>query len=188
MKLPVKIAFIIALISSLITYVFYKLGYGLKVAEMSPLWNMFLLVSSIGLSLFLVGKTNGFKQLTFIEDFKNAMQGGLIFVILISIFTLFYHESIDTSFVDMKLNERLSANMKNVPNEAAYLEFQKEDRTWQDKSYLDYIENQEDQSVVGLSAKSLALGHLVAGLFLALAFSIFSTLVFRFIVLKDINK
>ena len=188
MKLPVRIAFVLTLISIAITFGFYMTDNGIKVAEMSPLWNMFLLVSSIGLSLFLVSKANGFKEISFIEDFKNAMQGGLIFVILISIFTLVYHQSVDTSFVDQKLNERLEANMKNVPNEAAYLELQIEDPTWQGKSYLDYMENQEDQTVLGLSSKSLALGHLVVGLFLALAFSIFATFVFRFIVLKDINK
>ena len=186
MKLPLRVAMICFLVSVAITFSFYFLGEKIKAAELSGLWNMFLLIVAIAISLFLVKKQANFETKSFIEDFKVALQGGMVFVVLISVFTYAYHAKIDTTYVDYRLDEHLARNIQNVPDEATYLKLQKEDVTWKGKSYLDYIENQEDQATIGLSAYSLAIGHLGIGLFLTFFFAIFTTLVFRKVVLRDL--
>ncbi len=186
MRMPLRVAMVCFLISVGITMGFYVAGKSIFAAQVNGLWNMFLLLCSIGLGLYLSKRKQGYDQSSsFAEDMKISVQGGIVFVVLLSLFTYVYHSRIDTSFVDLKLNERLEASMKNVPNEAAYAELQKTDMTWKDKSYLDYIENQEDQAVLGLSAKSLAIGYLGIGLFLTLFFSVATTFIWRRIVMMD---
>ncbi len=184
MKIPVRIALICFLVSIVITLGFYYGGKPIIAAELNGFWNIFLLLSAIAIGLFTVRQKEGFVENSFIDDFKISMQGGAVFVLLLALFTYLYHTRIDTEYVEGRLIERLDANIQNVPDEATYLKLQKEDPTWADKSYLDYIENQEDQATPILSAKSLAIGYLAFGLVMALFFSIFTTLIFRKVVLR----
>ena len=184
MKIPLRVAMVCFLISVGITLGFYAAGQTAYGAQISGLWNMFLLLCSIGVGIYFTKKSQGYnKETSFAEDFKVALQGGIVFVLLLSLFTYVFHEKIDNSYVELKLNERLDANLANVPNEAAFLALQAEDITWKDKTYLDYIENQEDQASLGLSAYSFAIGHLGIGLFLAMFFSIATAFIWRQIVM-----
>ena len=186
MKIPLRVAMVCFLISVGITFGFYFAGETAYGAQISGLWNMFLLLCAIGVGIYFTKKSQGYDtETSFAEDFKVAVQGGIVFVVLLSIFTYVYHEKIDNSFIELKLNERLDANLQNVPNEAEFLKLQAEDFTWKNKTYLDYIENQEDQASVGLSAYSFALGHLGIGMFLAMFFSIATTFIWRKIVMMD---
>ncbi|MFK8045098.1 MAG: DUF4199 domain-containing protein [Crocinitomicaceae bacterium] len=186
MKIPLRVAMVCFLISVGITLGFYFTNQTSLGAQMSGLWNMFLLLCAIGLGIYFTMRSRGYNSDTsFAEDFKVSVQGGIVFVVLLSLFTYVFHEKIDQSYIEEKLNERLDANLALVPNETVYLELQKEDITWKDKTYLDYIENQEDQAAEGLSAYSYALGHLGIGMFLALFFSIAVTFIWRKIVMMD---
>ena len=188
MKIPLRIAMVCFLISVGITFGFYfahEVAFGAKISGM---YNMFLLISAIALSIYFTKRDQNFRTDTsFTEDFKVAVQGGVVFVVLLSLFTYVYHE-IDNTFITSKLNERLDANLANVPDEATFKKLQAEDFTWKNKTYLDYIENQEDQANVGLSAYSYALGHLGIGLFLTMFFSIATTFIWRKIVMMDSGK
>lgn len=185
MKYPLRIAMVCFLISVAATLGFYYAGQPIIAAEQNFFWNIFLLLTAIALSLFMVKKQANFEDKTFVEDFKVAMQGGLVFVVLISLFVYVYHTSVDTNYIETRLTERMDYTIDNVPDEAAFAELQEADPTWQDKSYLDFIENQEDQAVPFISAKSLATGYLGFGLFMAMFFSIFTTFIFRKVVMRD---
>jgi len=188
MKLSLRVAMVCFLISVAISLGFYFAGEFASGVELGGLWKMFLLLVAIAMSLYLTKRAANFEQKTFVEDLKVAMQGGIVFVVLISLFTYVFHSSVDTSYVDKKLTERLEYNLKNVPNEKVYKEeVQANDPSWKDKSYLDFLENQEDQAGPILSAKSLGIGHLGLGVFLTFFFSIAATFVIRKIVLYELN-
>lgn len=112
------------------------------------------------------------------------MQGGIIYIIFMGLFVYYYHSSIDTSIIETKRQERLELIDENVPNEKAYLELQANDPTWKGKSYLDYVENQQDSIYTFISAKSIAIASVIVGLFLSVFFSIFSVIILRKAVLR----
>jgi len=91
----------------------------------------------------------------------------------------------DTSIIDAKVALRMENSDKNVPDEATYKLLQKDDPTWQDKTFMDYKENQEDQFRGFISAKAFALVHAVVGMILTLFFAIFVTLILRKVVLRQ---
>ena len=157
-----------------------KLGY-----ETSVFINLFLLLTAIATGVFLFKKAEGFAEKSFLEDIKMAMQGGVMFTILVSGFIYIYHSKIDSSVIDNKVQAYLDVINSNVPDEATYIELQKDDATWKDKTYMDYIENQEDQTRGFISAGSLALMNAIIGVLLTIFFSIFTTVILRKVVLRN---
>ena len=185
MKPSVKVAFVCSLLSIGISLIFFftgnsKLGY-----ETSVFINLFLLLTAIATGVFLFKKAEGFAEKSFLEDIKMAMQGGVMFTILVSGFIYIYHSKIDSSVIDNKVQAYLDVINSNVPDEATYIELQKDDATWKDKTYMDYIENQEDQTRGFISAGSLALMNAIIGVLLTIFFSIFTTVILRKVVLRN---
>ena len=185
MKPSIKVAVVCSFISIVITMTLHSLGKSLLAYETSSFMNLFLLLASIAGGLFLYKKTEKFSKKSFIEDIKVALQGGLIFTLLISGFVYYYHTKINTSIIDEKVDDYIEVISENVPNEAVFLEMKKGDKTWKDKTYLDYIENQEDSARGFISAFSLSIMHTLVGLVLTIFFSIFTTIILRKVVLRD---
>jgi hypothetical protein len=185
MKPSVKVAFVCSLLSIGISLVFFFTGKSLLGYEVSAFINLFLLLTAIAAGVFLFKKAEGFEQKSFLEDIKIAMQGGIMFTILVSGFIYIYHSKIDKSIIDNKVQTYLEVINSNVPDELTYIELQKDDATWKDKTYMDYIENQEDQTRGFISAGSLALMNALVGLLLTIFFSIFTTVILRKVVLRN---
>jgi hypothetical protein len=184
MKPSVKVALICSLISIGIALGFYYSGQSLLGYELAGFINIFLLLISISIGVFLFKKGDDFSDKSFLEDIKIAMQGGVVFTILVSSFIYVYHSKIDTSIIDSKVNERMVYLMDSVPDETTYLQLQKDDITWQDKTYMDYLENQEDLARSIISAGSLGLMNALVGLLMTIFFSIFTTVILRKVVLR----
>lgn len=184
MKPSIKFALVSVTISIALAMLFLYLKQNFLWYKLSSFIHIFLLLSSIAVGLFLTKKEQGFNQQHFLDDIKIAMQGGIIYIILMGFFVYYYHSSIDTTIVDTKREQWMTSIEENVPNEEAYIELQKKDPTWKGKSYLDYIENQQDSIYTFISAKSIAIASVVAGLFLTLFFSIFSVIILRKAVLR----
>ena len=185
MKPSVKVALVCSLISIGISLSFYYSDNSVTGYEVGSFVNIFLLLTSIAIGVFVFKKKQNFEQRSFLEDIKIAMQGGIMFTILISSFTYVYHSKIDTSIIDAKVNVRLEYLVKSVPDEATYKELQKKDITWEDKTYMDYLENQEDLARSIISAGSLGLMNAVSGMLLTVFFSIFVTIILRKVVLRN---
>jgi len=185
MKPSVKIAIVCSAISIGITLAFFYAGKFQQGYEVGPFVKLFLLLASISGGVFVVKKKENFIDRSFLEDLKYAMQGGIIFTLFVSLFVYYYNLKMDTSIIDAKVALRMENSDKNVPDEATYKLLQKDDRTWQDKTYMDYKENQEDQYRGFISAKAFALVHVVVGMILTLFFSIFVTIILRKVVLRQ---
>jgi hypothetical protein len=184
MKPSIKVALLNVAVSIAISLLFLYLKQNETWYKLSSFIHIFLLLTSIAVGLYLTKKMQGFAQQHFLEDIKVAMQGGIIYIIFMGLFVYYYHSSIDTSIVENKRAEWIQSIEENVPNEKAYMKLQSNDPTWKGKSYLDYIENQQDSINTFISAKSIAIASVVVGLFLSLFFSIFSVVILRKAVLR----
>jgi len=185
MKPSIKIAIVCSIISIGITLVFFFAGKFQQGYEAGPFVNLFLLLTSIAGGVFIVKKKENFIDRSFLEDIKFAMQGGIMFTIFVSLFVYYYHSKLDTSIIDAKVAALMENSDKNVPDEATYKVLQKGDKTWQDKTFMDYKENQEDQFRSMVSAEAFALVHVLVGMLLTLFFSVFVTLILRKVVLRQ---
>ena len=172
MKTSVKVALSVALIWIILTLVVFLAGYAAPFFVFGILLNIFMLLVAISLGLFFTRKEKGFEETLFLDDFKTAMQSGIVYTLIISGFVYLYHEVIDSSIKDRLVEARLETIQEMVPDEATYLKLQENDPQWQEKSYDDYIENQE-LSIKGIiSSFSVFIFHMM-GLFI---FSMFFSL------------
>ncbi|MGV6861654.1 MAG: DUF4199 family protein [Putridiphycobacter sp.] len=184
MKPTVKVALVCVLISASITMIFFYAGKSEMGYEISNFINLFMLLTAISVGLFLTRKALKFAETNFLEDIKSAMQGGIVYIILMGLFLYVYHLKIDPSIVNQKREQRIELLDEIVPNEAAYLELQKEDATWKGKSYLDYLENQHDSISLFISAKFFAIANVIVGLILSVFFSVMTVIILRKVVLR----
>jgi len=184
MKPSVKIALICTVISAAISLLFFYTGYSFLGYKAEPFISLFLLLVSIAGGVFMFKQNENFAERSFLEDIKKAMQGGIMFTLLASGFIYIYHSKIDTSIIDEKVEAFIATVKKNVPDEKTYFELQKNDPTWKDKSYLDYMENQEDSARGFISAWSFSIIHTIVGMLLTVFFSIFVTVILRKVVLR----
>jgi hypothetical protein len=185
MKMPIKIGLLASMIWMGITLIFFYSGHSKEGFDAGILINVFLLLSGIAVGLYLKRREEKFVQTAFLEDLKSAMQAGIVYTIAVAAFVYYYHENVDPSIKNGLIDARIEALHEAVPDAEAYKELQAKDNTWQDKSYDDYIENQEDIIHSVISSKSVFLMHLAGLFFFSLIYSFFSVIVLRKVVLRN---
>ena len=148
--------------------------------------NLFFLLASIAVGLYMTKKERQFETGIFADDFKTAMQSGLVYAIAIAGFIYLYHNSIDPSIREAIIEDITTALHEAVPDEATYAKLQETDNTWQEKSYDDYIENQEDQIDGFISPLSIFVVHLMGLSMLSFFYAFGTTFILRKIVLKGL--
>ncbi|MBD3638853.1 MAG: DUF4199 family protein [Crocinitomicaceae bacterium] len=187
MKTTVKYGLIFGLSWIIITMILFYADFSREAFLPLIMVNLFLLLMAIAGGLYMTKKEKNFEPGIFADDFKTAMQGGIIYAILISGFVYLYHWKIDTSIRDAIIQERITALHNAVPDSDTYEELQEDDPTWQDKSYDDYIENQEDQIKGVVSPVSIFIMHLAGLCMLTFFYAFGATFIIRKVVLKGIQ-
>ena len=165
----------------------YYAGYSGEAFTLLILINVFVLLSGIATSLFLTKRETKFEMGHFLTDFKTAMQTGIIYTISVASFIYLYHTTIDTSIIDNLTEERITFLHESMPDSETFEKVKLEDPSWQNKSYDDYIENQEDQIHGTFSAISVFIVHLGGLGMFSFFYSFFVTLVMRKVVLKNMK-
>ena len=162
----------------------FLMGFSKEFFDIGILLNVFILLSTIAVGIYLSRKEDGFIETPFIKDFKQAMQAGLIYTLLIAGFIYVYHEKIDPSIKNELVDARLERLHSDVPNEEVYIEKYGEDDVWKNKTYDDFIENQEDTTRSMISSKSVFIFHLMGLLLFTFFYSFFAVLILRKVVLR----
>lgn len=187
MKTSVKYGLFFGLIWIILDMIIFYAGIAKEAFLPMILINLFFLMCAISVGLYLTKKERNWETGIFADDFKTAMQGGIIYAIVIAAFIYLYHAQIDTSIRDQLIDARIEALHKAVPNEQAFYEMQQEDPTWKGKSYDDYIENQEDQIAGVISPTSIFVMHLMGLSMLAFLYSFGASIILRKVVLKGLR-
>lgn len=184
MKTTVKIGLGGALIWIILNLAVFLMGYSREFFTIGILINIFALICTIAVGIFLSRKEDGFVQTPFLKDFKEAMQAGLIYTVIVSGFIYVYHEKIDPSIRQNLINNYTVALHNDVPDEETFIKKYGTDEKWADSSYNDFIETQEDAFDSMFSSFSVFFFHLL-GLFLfSFFYSFFAVLILRKVVLR----
>ena len=185
MKTPVRIGFALALVWIIFNMILYYAGWSIPGFQIGILVNIFLLMVSVALGVYLKRKEENWEATPFLADFKSAMQAGAIYAITVCAFIYLYHEKIDPSIKNDLIAQRMVAIHENVSDKETYEKLQADDPAWQDKGYDDYIEIQEDITKSVISSSSVFLFHLLGLFFFGLFYSFFAALILRKVVLRN---
>lgn len=185
MKRTIKVGLSVGLIWIIFTMIMFYTGNGAATFKAGIFINVFCLLCAIAAGLYLHKKESGFEKATFPSDFKAAMQSGVIYAILVAGFIYLYHEKIDPSIREGIKGTWIEANENFVQNEEDYAQLQEDDPTWEDKTYDDYMENQEDQLDSIFSSSSIFIFHLAGLFFFSIFYSFFAVVILRKVVMRQ---
>lgn len=184
MKTSVKAGLFFALIWIISVLVAFLAGYSVDYFLISELFSLLLLLGAIFTGLYLTKKENNYEKVPALEDFKIAMQSGLVYAILATGFVYVYHNKIDPSVKLNFQNQRIEMLHEEYPDEASFVALQEQSDVWDGKSYDDFIENQEHQITSFIGDFFTSFFHLLIYFMFSLFYSFFVMIVLRKVILR----
>lgn len=150
--------------------------------------NNFFLLTAIAIGLYYEKKKEGLGEGTALSDIKHAMIAGAPYALIVSIFMFFYYQDINPTFIESRSQERMDIVYKAMERESYVdsLKIQNQDlNVMTNEEIYAYIKNETESA---LSPKSLLTLSLLGLIVLGLTYSIFVTVIFRKILLRDYYK
>ncbi|RFC53975.1 hypothetical protein [Brumimicrobium aurantiacum] len=146
--------------------------------------NLFLLLA-VSLGLYFEKKKEGYGVGTPLSDIKNGLTAGAPYVLIVSAFMFLYYDTINPSFVENRIAERMDVIYEEAQDEA-YLDTLKvhnpEFRVMTSDEIMREIKTDTESA---LSAKTLFIFSLLGLMVMALTYAIFVTVIYRKILFKD---
>ncbi len=184
MKTSVKAGVFFSLIWIIIVLAAFLMGRSIDFFLIGELLSLLLLLGAIFTGLFLTKKEKNYEVVNALEDFKVAMQSGIVFALVITGFVYVYHNQIDTSIKESFIAQRIDNLHKQYPNEASFQELQAVDSKWENKSFNDFIEQEEDKATNFIGPFFTSFFHLMVFFMFSLFYSFFVTIVIRKVILR----
>lgn len=187
MKIGVKIGFALALLWIIIKMIFFYANMSLHTYEASALINNFFLLCTISITLYLFLKKNNYAPTPFLTDVKQAVVGGFVYTIVVSLFSWFYYANIDTTYIDNKIELRMEAVKKALQTDKQLAEFKKSQPAMEMMTREEIYANIRKSATSTLSPKVAAIIMLLGFTMLTFLYSVVVTFFFRKILLRGVR-
>lgn len=148
----------------------YLSGYSIEWYNISALINNFLLLSAVAIGLYLTKKQAGFEKVTFLEDVKSAIAGGVIYTVIVASFSWYYLSSVDSSYLDYKIEERMVLVEEELSDDKNLTLFKEQNPDAELKSREQIVEEIR-QTTVGILNPKVQFVFLLMGFLLLSVFS-----------------
>lgn len=123
MKISIKVGLSLAALWIAAKLAIYLLGMSIEWYNMSAMINNFLLLSSVGIGLYLTKRNQGFTVLSYLDDVKAAISGGIVYTLIVASFSWYYLEKIDGSYLDYRIEERMILVEESLSDDARLEEY-----------------------------------------------------------------
>src|SRR5690554_2615762 len=118
MKPTLKIGLIFAAVWIALKLLFWQLGIFQESIHITGLINTLFLLLAIALGLYFQKKKEGLSNGTALTDVKNALQSGVLYTVIVSVFLYFYYDSINPEFTENRINEMSDMFYDNMQRES----------------------------------------------------------------------
>jgi hypothetical protein len=183
MRITVKIGLYAALTWIVFKMVLFVLGVADQTTVIAVLSNIFMLLSSISIGLYLQ-KRHEKEETNAMVDLKNAMSAGVPYVVITCLFLYFYYARINPEYYARQIANKEYEIKKMVNDPKALTKFKKEfpDAEVMTKEQIEHklIENNKKGASAGFTSTLATLALLILSTF----YSILVTIIYRKIVFK----
>lgn len=149
--------------------------------------NMFFLLSSIAVGLYLHKKKEGFSQGNALSDIKSGMTAGIPYTILIVGFIYLFYTQIDPGYVDQMVAEKLTAYKTGLDNPEELKLIKASNEAFEVMSKEDIYHEMELSTRSTISAFSITTISLLGMILLSTVYSILITVIFRKVLLRGMR-
>ena len=187
MRISIKVGMSLAALWVVAKLIMYLLGSGMDWYNTSALLNNFFLLSTIGIGLYLTKKKNGFEPVSFFEDVKQGIAGGIIYTLIVATFSWYYLDQIDSSYLDYRIDERMTLVVEQLSTDEQLKEYRIANPSAELKSREEIIEGIRQTTYGILNPKVQFVFLLMGFMLLSVIYSLLVTFFIRKILLKGIQ-
>lgn len=187
MRTPVKVGLGLAALWIIGKLVMYMLGKGMDWYNASAMLNNFFLLSTIGIGIYLVKKKSGFEPVSYFEDVKSGITGGIIYTLIVASFSWYYLEHIDSSYLDFRIEERMTLVEEQLDDESKLAEYRSSNPESELKSKEEIVEEIRQTTYGILNAKVQFIFLLMGFMVLSVLYSLLVAFFVRRILLKGLS-
>jgi hypothetical protein len=187
MKITIKIGALVALAWILVKMIFHFIQITESIKPLVFI-NMFLLLVAIAIGLYLHKKNEGFTQGNALSDIKACMQAGIPYAAIVSIFLYLYYNNINPDFVKHQIAEAEMTIQKALDDPKQEKLIRAEQEAFEVMTKEDIYKELVKGPRNFYSAGATAIIGLLGMTLLATLYSIFVTVIFRKVVLRDVIR
>ena len=187
MKITVKTGFICAL-----TWIIIKMAYHLiwpEATSLTPmiLSNMFFLMCSVSLGLYLHKKQEGFSQGNALSDIKAGMSSGVPYAVIVALFLFFYYNNINPQFVENIKKPMIEQLDKELSTEASIKRLKNQNPELETKTREEIYQMGLENINFKASPKFTSILSVLGMIIMSTLYSIFIMVVYRKVLVKAIR-
>src|SRR5690554_1077448 len=185
MRPAIKFALLFSSAWIILKFIFLSIGiFQEDVVKPGLINNLFLLLT-ISLGLYAEKKKEGFGVGTPLSDIKKALSAGAPYVLIVSVFMYFYYDTINPSFIEKRITERMDIIYSEMESEAYLDTLRVHNPEFKVMDKEEITRDIKSDTESALSARTLFVFSLLGLMVMALTYAIFITLIFRKILLRD---
>lgn len=183
-----RFALICAAIWMLIKYLIFISGRAIELFDLSVMANNFMLLLTVSLAIFMTKRKNGFSEAKKLDDVKVGIKAGMIYTILVVVFSYYYNTNLDSSVLDARVAQRMEQLDLALSTDEG-MKLYREKNTQAITLSKDQIAQKERQATLNfLNPRVSALLLLMFFTLLSIFYSAFITIVIRKIYLPGLQS
>lgn len=186
MKITVKVGVLVAFIFVAIKLIFSFAGWFVGDIIPTVLINMFLLLSSISVGLYLHKKQEGFSLGNAMSDIKAGITTGVSYGIVVVGFIYLFYAYIDPGFIDSMVEEKLVEYKKGLSDPEMLKQVKASNEAFEILDADQIYAEMESSTRSTISPFSITTISMLGMVLLSTFYSILVMIIFRKVLLRDI--
>jgi hypothetical protein len=172
----------------LLKLVIFFAGKSIEWFDFAVMANNFFLLTSVSLTIFFFKKSQGFPDVPKLDDVKTGIFGGIIYTLLVVLFSYFYNANLDSAVLDSKVEQRIEQVAKAIETEDGFKAYLKVNTEASKFTKEQIIDRERESTQNFLNPKVSALILLMFFMLLSIFYAFFITVVIRKIYLPGLAK
>ena len=172
----------------LLKLVIYLAGKSVQWFDFLVMANNFFLLTAVSLAIFFYKKSLNFSDVPKVDDVKSGIFGGVVYTVLVVVFSYFYNANIDSSVLDSKVEQRIEQVAKAIQSDQGFKAYLKVNTEASKYTREQIIEREREATKNFLNPRVSALILLMFFMLLTIFYAFFITVVIRKIYLPGLSK
>jgi len=150
--------------------------------------NNFLLLTTVSLTIFFFKKSQQFREVPKVEDIKTGIFGGMVYTLVVVLFSYTYNASIDSAVLDSKVEQRIEQVAKAIETPEGFKQYLAVNTEASKYTREQIIDRERESTQNFLNPKVSALILMMFFTLLTIFYAFFITLVIRKIYMPGLMR
>lgn len=184
----IRFAVISAAVWILFKYVIFISGKAIELFDFSVMVNNFMLLLTVSLAIFFTKKSQGYAEVRKRDDIQVGIKAGMIYTILVVLFSYYYNAKLDSSVLDDRIAQRIEQLDSAISSDEGLKLYRERNTQAQTLSKDQIIQKEREATENFLNPRVSALLLVMFFTLLTIFYAAFITIVIRKIYLPGLHS